>query len=311
MFLPFNSVSEWSSLSEDPNPFTTTGATVYGTQIKNAERYLVGIFTTTGTGGTITAKKDIDLNIICVGGGGGGASSAYSNSARYGGGGGGVVIVTRRMTRGTNYVVTVGAGGAGGGVGDLYGGKPGSAGGHSSISNVATNFIVQGDGGAGGPSEGAIVTSGGRGHPYSINTNNPETGGNGAGGDNGFGNTSITTTTTNSTTVTGTARPQFKDQNGLSISINTVVPPTVMEFSSYIKSNYSGGGGRSRRIPAGPAPPGGEGTTGGIIDATGIPANAIDATSLGSGGGGAGAKSNALYVGGKGAPGIVIVWVAY
>lgn len=299
MFLPFNSVSEWS-VPEDPNPFTTTSATLDGPRLKYAERFKVAIFTANGT---ITAKKNINLNIICVGGGGGGANSdKNSNQDRYGGGGGGVVIVTRSMTKGTVYDVTVGSGGAGG-----------LAGGNSSIKNVASGFIVQGDGGGGGTT--STQGAGGRGHPYSINSNNPVTGGSGSGynNSNSDGNTKISTTTTASVGITQTVRPQFKDQNGLSISINTVVTTTVMEFNgSYIRYNYSGGGGWSRGRPNGPAPPGSDGQTGGTIySTTGTAANGVTASGYGNGGGGAGANTTANYTGGSGAGGIVIVWVAY
>lgn len=147
-----------------------------------------------------------DITVVGGGGGGGGASFA-------GGGGGGLVVEAFGVTlsAGTNYAVTVGAGGAGGGSGGANGAIGGASsfvaivadgGGFGATYGTGTNGHG-GPGGSGGGSAANTGTVGGRqvdnnsggGKGYGFSgANGSSLGGSGGGGAGGFGTNGATGT---------------------------------------------------------------------------------------------------------------------
>lgn len=137
------------------------------------------------TSGTLTLGKNTAVDLFLVGGGGGGSNGF---SWYYGGGGGGggytKTVNKLRLSRGTAYSVTVGAGGAsrtaggatsafgysanggaagGGGGGDggvRYGGAGGSGGGIGAYIGTDAGYQSSGEGGSNG-SNGGLIYGGG------------------------------------------------------------------------------------------------------------------------------------------------------
>ncbi|HEY7424651.1 MAG TPA: Ig-like domain-containing protein, partial [Gemmataceae bacterium] len=118
----------------------------------------LAIFT---TGGNWEAPFTGTVTILCTAGGGGGGAGGNFNAgtdAGGGGGGGGAIEVTVGVTDGSNYTITVGAGGAGGLTASGQGG--GQAGGDSSFALGSTIYCTANGGGAGrarGPSTGGAA----------------------------------------------------------------------------------------------------------------------------------------------------------
>lgn len=138
------------------------------------------------TSGTLTLSKNTAVDLFLVGGGGGG-SNGYSWYYGGGGGGGGYTRTVNklRLSRGTAYSVTVGAGGAsksaggatsafgysasggkggGGGNGGVQlGGAGGSGGGNGAYIGTDAGYGSSGEGGSNGSNGGLIYGGGGTG----------------------------------------------------------------------------------------------------------------------------------------------------
>jgi hypothetical protein len=119
-------------------------------------------FTSSGTfTPTVTGNYKITLQ---GGGGGGGASGVFVNAMSGGGGGqGGHGEFYERLTAGTTYTFTIGAGGAGGASQNSHG----SDGGASSITVGSNEYVA--NGGQGGFSGNTHVARAGQGGTFSIN----------------------------------------------------------------------------------------------------------------------------------------------
>ena len=81
--------------------------------------------------GILTFNKDVTVDIFLVGGGGGGFSSAQTPGGP--GGGGGYTLTSRNLsvTGGTEYPITIGAGGSAG--------SPGTSGGTTTAFDLSAN----------------------------------------------------------------------------------------------------------------------------------------------------------------------------
>ena len=222
------------------------------------------------TGGTFIPKSTCLVDIFAVGGGGGGRNA---NSGSYGGHGGGGGFTAKasgnRLTENTEYVVTIGAGGA-----------VASAGGSSSFSSLLTAAgaeAISGRGGHGG-------SGGGPGAPY-YNNAAAIKGGNG-GSDGGDGQVP-------SGTGSGYTSAYL---------IGAGQGTTTREFHETTGDLYAGGGGGG----AGGTYTGGTGGAGGGGRGAGSggPSQAGIEHTGGGGGGGQYGGSNAGSAGGSG---IVII----
>ena len=151
------------------------------TGVQPATTSNVQIFTASGT---FTAPADIhEIYITMIGGGGGGAGSQTGGSSAGGGGGAGAYKINHRfaVTPGSNYTVTIGAGGTGGATD-----ADGSSGGTTSFDSVS----VLG-GGAGTDPDGGLGSGSGFNASTSISTfsisggGQTFVGGNGAAGGGG------------------------------------------------------------------------------------------------------------------------------
>jgi len=137
----------------------------------NNNSYTVLAFTSVGSY-NLQFNNNTQIGYLVVGGGGaGGAVNATGTTSGGGGGGGGISYGTISqgptiMTAGTNYTITVGAGGIG------IANSAGSSGGTSSIIGGSINISCTGGGGGGvgGGSAGTAGTSGTSSGGYSNNT---------------------------------------------------------------------------------------------------------------------------------------------
>lgn len=123
-------------------------------------------------------------NIELHGGGGGGAASDAGSSTGGGGGGGsGEIFRNQRLTAGTNYSVTIGAGGSGGNRNGIQGTIDGQ--GLNGGKTTFGSFSIEGGGGGGSPTggtkSGSLASIGSRGQTATYS------GGYGYGGDGGSG----------------------------------------------------------------------------------------------------------------------------
>lgn len=139
-------------------------------------------FLTSGTLNFQTLPSDID--VFLVGGGGGAASSGTAYARSCGGGGGGYTNTHRKLTLevGTDYTITIGAGGSGGSYGYSGGnGGASSAFGYSASGGYGGSYSNDsgGNGGSGGAS-------------YDVYGSGGTDGGNGEGSKGGTGQGSTT-----------------------------------------------------------------------------------------------------------------------
>lgn len=218
-------------LLDDSGNTITTSSNVTNWRIK---------FLTSGTlkfTNLFSAANGID--IFCVGGGGGGDASG-------GCGGKTTTAKAKTVTAGTNYAVTVGAGGA-----------AGKSGGKSSFGSLASAAGGGGPGGAGG--------SGGGGSGLYITSSNKANGGkggsNGANGVNGYGTSGF-----KNGTGQGSTTREFGSSSGTLYA-------------------GGGGGAGDYDCNAGSGGPGGGGAGGSLWDAA-PRAGGAGTTNLGGGGGG-------------------------
>ena len=231
------------------------------------------------------------INYLVVGGGGGGGGGAGG-----GGGGGGVLQGAAQLISGNTYTVTVGSGGAGG-TGTAAATTPGTAGGNSSISGIATAL----GGGGGGGWNGSTTTglaggsggSGGGGGQGTISgSNGVVSGGLGTSGQGYAGGNSQQT---NEAAGGGGAGSVGANING---SFYGGAGGVGVQSSISGTASYYGGGGGGGTYQNGSV--GGLGGGGGAnVNSTGI------AGTANTGGGGGGGWSGSA--GGNGGSGIVVI----
>jgi hypothetical protein len=256
-------------------------------------------YTTPGTFAFVPPAGVTSVCVVCIGGGGGGmyysnSSSSFSYAMQGGGGGGLGYKNNITVVPGTEYAITVGAGGSQGSY------SAGSEVGGTSYTSMVADTVLKGSGGNpgryyttiyGGGWSGDGGGSGGRSYRYTSSGNGPS-GGGGAGGYSGLGGGGGTQTTGQfPTSITG----------GGGAGGGTVTFP-----------NRSAGGGGTGLLGAGTS--GTVNTTGGGGGGSGGTAGAT-ATSAMVGGlyGGGGGGSSSLYqgTGGDGGKGAVrILWGA-
>ena len=263
-----------------------------GGVISRSGDYYVHTFTASGT---FTPTASISCEYLVVAGGGGGGASRFTGGA--GGGAGGYLTnvggSALALSSGTNYTVTVGAGGSGSGIA-----ARGLVGGNSVFSTITSN------GGGGGASEspngvgGNGGSGGGSGPETSVGQGNtpstsPSQGNNGGRGftDNvswastgGGGGASAAGGNGSTTIAVG--------GNGGAGSSSSITGTSVTR---------AGGGGGSGTGTGQAAGSGGAGGGGAASIGNGNPGTAN------TGGGGGGGGSNSANVGGNGGSGIVVV----
>jgi hypothetical protein len=152
------------------------------------------------TSGSFVAPVSGTYRIVLQGGGGGGSGAGYAathgNYSGGGGGQGGHLEFYEKLTAGTSYSYTIGAGGAGGAAGSSStAGAEGNDGGNSQLTIGANSYVCKG--GKGG-ADATICVHGGGGGTSTINDVN-QAGGTGAPGAPG-GTSSKNAGTTNACT---------------------------------------------------------------------------------------------------------------
>tara|TARA_R110000868_G_scaffold9836_1_gene48346 strand:+ start:1200 stop:2753 length:1554 start_codon:yes stop_codon:yes gene_type:complete len=227
--------------------------------------------------------------LIAAGGGGGGKDWAG------GGGAGGLLTGTSTLTPGTNYTITVGAGGAGQ---TSSASSPGTSGSNSSFSAVGTTALGGGGGGSG--SNGGNIGTGGSGGGAGSSTS----GITGAAGTAGQGNKGGNTTVTSGGPAGGGGAGAVGG-NGVSGAGGAGGAGSASSITGS-SVTYSGGGGGAGYSPSGVTAGAGGAGGGGAGNATsGGVGTAGTANTGGGGGGGAGGGGN----GGAGGSGVVILSV--
>jgi len=237
---------------------------------------------------TITGTISYAINYLLLGGGGGGGGG-YSGdtdigSQNYGGSGGGgaagqIIVNSFNASNGTTYSIVAG------------GKAEGSTNGNSSyINNV--NTAAGGPAGGNAPSNG--TGGGGAGNSYST--------GNGGGGTYGE---QIGSGNTYSGGMGGNCNITPISQNGINVSSNGIVSGGGI---SYKLCGGGGGGSSNGNLISGGSSAGG---AGGNQFSSGGSGNGFDGGYGGGGGGGGGAEGVAPWNagnGGRGGPGLVLLW---
>lgn len=169
----------------------STSATVAGLTQGSAYTFKVKATNAIGTGVESLATNSVTVPIlvsieylVIAGGSGSGTSSGGLGNSSGGGGAGGYKTSTLNVLKSTNYVVTIGAGGAAGGTGtgSEFSTVTTTAGGKgSTLGNAGANG-GSGGGGSGVNGVGGTGTSGEGNNGASGGTNNSGGGGGGAGG---------------------------------------------------------------------------------------------------------------------------------
>ena len=255
-----------------------------GTEWKNYEN-LASTFTT-------------DYLVVAGGGGSGAGGNTYANTG--GGGGGGLLYGTNyELTSGTQYTITVGAGGAGGVSGYTDDGKKG-------VNSVFNSFTAIGGGGSSAFAGSRTYVDGGSGAGGAGYTNvvngtlaGSGTSGQGNSGGNGDGSNPIATRSASG----GGGGAQQSGTSGLNGNAGNGGNGTQISITG-TSLYYAGGGGGSGETTAGTAGLGGGGAgRGGTTSLDGT--NGTPNT--GGGAGGAGGGTTAATRGGQGGSGIVIL----
>ena len=140
-------------ISNDISPKYTPQVVATGGTITDLNGYRIHTFTTSGT---FTVTSGDNVEVLVVAGGGGGGTSQTSNGGAGGGGAGGLIYSTAYSVTSQAYTVTIGNGGAAGGVGLA---QPGVNGGNSVFDNLVAigggyGSEVSGNGGNGGSGGG-------------------------------------------------------------------------------------------------------------------------------------------------------------
>ena len=245
----------------------------------------------------------IPVDVLVVGGGGGGGS-ANNNSGGGGGGAGGVREFSTSVSSTFPFVVTVGAGGAGGSGGQ---GKTGS--------NSAVYYKLSSGGGAGGgnTSGGKVGYPGGSGGggfgTYEVTAGVTYAGGSGVAGQGYAGGTGVCSNVDGAYQAGGGGGGASALGGDYQLVTGGASGGDGGDGAlSSITGNYygGGGGGGKRSTPTGSARAGYGGTGGGGDGGAGNQIGTAGTANSGGGGGGAGCN-NALYVGGNGGSGIVVI----
>ena len=245
--------------------------------------------------GNFSTPTQISAQYLVVAGGGGGSGARVSVTAASGGGAGGLRTGSTTLLSQVRYIVTVGAGGAGG---EGYTPGAGTQGQSSSFDVITSSGGGAGgiSGGGGGGSGGGAATgqsvgstrSGGAGNQGGYtpvegydgggNSNNAPSynggGGGGAGGAGGFGNSG--------------------GLGGIGVA-NPISGSTVGELSSGVY--YLAGGGGAQAVAGGKGG-GGTGSSSAAAGGSGL---------VYTGGGGGGGHSGSSTSGGAGGSGVVII----
>jgi len=284
---------------------------------------------TIGNGTTYTPTSGAVIIDILVGGGGGGGGGGVVNATAVSGGaaGGGAGAAGRRLRvseLGGSASITLGVGGASGGVG-----VAGSVGGTTSFTSNSPSYVISGFGGGGGYFGGvATTTGGGGGGGGTINAGGSGTisaGGLGfqGGGSGGFAAVPAITTTTYvfsgapGTGGGGGAAGLAGNQGGNSASGNATGGGSGggsaavsggsggLSFGNITFGGSTGNAGSNSALPypmvQGVGAGGGGGATTGAAGAGGNGANG------GGGGGGGSSSSGTAAAGGKGGDGFVSI----
>lgn len=272
------------------------GAKATGGYITSDSQYYYHTFFSNGTF-TPTQALTCDYLVVAGGGGGGAADAGSTNYGGGGGagglrstvtatGGGGSIESAIGVTSGTNYTITVGAGGTAtaaawtNGSSSTFSTITATGGGAGGGLNSVPNWIASLTGGSGGGGDEAN-TSGAAGtanQGYAGGTSPGGPSGNSGGGGGGAGAIGANGTTNNG------------GAGGAGVSISAFATPTGTGVSNF----YAGGGGAS-----GSSAGGAGGSGGGGAGSTGT---ATAGTANTGGGGGSGSRSGAA-----GGSGVVIV----
>jgi hypothetical protein len=291
--------------TKNSNMQTGTTVTLYGVKAALRPKATGGDITTDGTyfihtfktSGVFQPNQNVTADYLVVAGGGGGGGG---NEPGGGGGGAGgyrtnVGGSALSLTSGTNYTVTVGAGGAGGikvlgnNGSDSVFSTITSTGGGRGAGSIGTDTVTSGNGGSGGggarPGSPGTNMAGGLGNTPSTSPSQGNDGGNGRhiGGvsSNGGGGGGSSAAGQNASDVS-------RGGNGGNGSANSISGSSV---------TYAGGGG-------GGSDTGNNGTGGTGGGGAGANTGVSGTTNLGGGGGG---SANYNSNGGAGGSGIVIV----
>ena len=300
------------------NPIVTP--TITGTSSLSSNGSYANIYSFTSGSGTISFPSAKTVSILIVGGGGGGGfANTSSYDAGAGGGAGGVGIGTLSLSAGVTYSFTVGAGGSNGvatssssysfaqngsqssftgtGISEIaYGGGAGA-------SQVVNNPNLTNNGSNGGSGGGACFgwAGAGQGIPgtatkgagtttYYGNSGGGLSGASGYTAGGGGGGSAVGTTNTLTSLLGG-----GNGGNGYTWAVNTSI--------------YGGGGsggapGSSNNGGTSSGTPGtGGGGKGGYLNTPAV----AGTVNTGGGGGGAYGGNNAIYNGGAGGSGIIII----
>jgi len=242
-----------------------TGQTRFNTTLGIAETYNGATWIATGGG--------IPVSVLVIAGGGGGGPGTFSVDAGGGGGAGGLLAQTAFLTSGTNYPITVGAGGASNTNGNTSFISPfyyAVGGGRGNTNGAAGGSGGSGGGGGGNAGVGGAGTTGqGNTGGTGVGTYGPGGGGAGAVGSNGS--------------------PPNAGAGGVGLA-SSITGTSVF---------YAGGGGGNPSAAGG----NGGGGAGGGTTTVGV------AGTANTGGGGGGGGPNTNLAGGAGGSGVVILSV--
>lgn len=262
--------------------------------------YWVHTFTSSGTFTPTQNLSNVEYLVVAGGGagsvniGGGGGAGGYRSSVVGESSGGGASAESRlSLTSGTNYTVTVGAGGTkasfptkgSNGSDSVFGSITAVGGGAGAVGSSSNSANSGGSGGGGALSPGTANGSGtaNQGYAGGAGAGSISTGGAGGGGGAGQAGSA------NGTRVSG------KGGDGVTSSITGTAVTRA--------GGGGGGGGSSQNITVGAGGAGG-GTSGGAgADALNAAAN----TGAGGGGGGVNSSDSVGYAAGNGGSGIVVV----
>ena len=236
--------------------------------------------------------------LIVAGGGAGPVVSGYGTGCGGGGGAGGLITGSSVFVPGTQYSVTVGAGGAGSSGASAF--ITGNNGANSSLGNL-TAAVGGGGGGTGNPSNGSSGGSGGGGGYATVGGSGTSGQGNPGGNGNSTGNLSAGGGG-------GAGASGGAGTSGVSGNGGTGIASSITGSSVYYAGG--GGGGGSNPPPSSSGGVAGSGGPGGGGPGGPYHSNGSNGTANSGGGGGstgADSPSTSTLVAGNGGSGVVII----
>ena len=288
---------------------TATSATVTGLTANSAYTFKVKAANANGTGldssatSSVTTPSLINVGYLVVAGGGGGGSGGGGGGGAGGlrstvtaTGGGGSLESALTLIRGTNYTVTVGAGGAGGTTGDNY--NPGVVGSDSVFSTITST------GGGGGSSFGDLPTTGGSGGGGGVSSSAGREGAVGT-ANQGFRGGNGSASAEYASSGGGGAGAQGVDATNQPTNGGAGVAVSITDSS--VTYAGGGGGGSQGGFNAPPTTGFGSGGSGGGGDGSDNGAGSAGTVNLGGGGGGGGYPGGGSQAGAAGGSGVVIL----